>query len=178
MKIPAKPRDARIHVARSKPEEHGTYRRSVLALALATAEASPALLIPTAASAQRYPPDEGKELAPGARRVDLSKHTSEIPAYKSVALVDLVFQLKPKFANSAMASDMVCDCLEGELSIDQGTGKPFVAKTGDVWTCKTACRKPLSASSALRCSQREWSLWWGGRHRGHGALEAREQQPF
>ncbi|MGF6968718.1 hypothetical protein OKW43_005746 [Paraburkholderia sp. WC7.3g] len=97
---------------------------------------SPALLAPTTASAQRYRPDEGKELAPGVRRIDLSKRASEIPAYKSVMLVDLVFQPKSKFANPSMATDMVCHCLKRELYINQGMGKPFVAKTGDVWTCK------------------------------------------
>ncbi|QCP52448.1 hypothetical protein FAZ95_25095 [Trinickia violacea] len=120
----------------STSEEHQANRRSVLTLALASAVASPALLLPTDASAERYRADEGTQLAPGVRRVEVSKRTSEIPAYKSVALVDLVFQPKSKFANPAMATDMVCHCLEGELLVDQGMGKPFVAKTGDVWTCK------------------------------------------
>jgi hypothetical protein len=136
MKTPTKTSDERALVARLRPDEHCANRRSVLALALATAAASPALLIPATASAERYRADEGKELAPGVGRVDLSKHASETPAYKSVTLADMVFQPKSKFANPAMATDMVCHCLEGKLSIDQGMGKPFVAKTGDVWTCK------------------------------------------
>lgn len=117
-------------------EEHRVNRRSVLSLALASAVASPALLLPTAASAERYRADEGKQLAPGVRRVDVSQRASEIPAYKSVTLVDLVFQPKSKFVNPAMTTDMVCHCLEGELLVDQGMGKPFVAKTGDVWSCR------------------------------------------
>ena len=36
----------------------------------------------------------------------------------------------------SMASDMVCHCLEGELAVDQGTGKEFLVKAGDVWSCK------------------------------------------
>src|SRR3989442_81389 len=35
----------------------------------------------------------------------------------------------------AMANDMVCHCLEGELQVTQGPGKQFLAKTGDVWSC-------------------------------------------
>lgn len=135
MKIPTQTTDERT-TCLSKLSERGSSRRSVLALALASAAASPSLLIPSPALAQRYRADEGKELAPGVRRVDLSKHTSEIPAYKSVTLVDLVFQPRSKFTNPAMDTDMVCHVLEGELNVDQGMGRPFVAKAGDVWTCK------------------------------------------
>lgn len=111
-------------------------RRSALAFALATAATLPALLIPTVASAQRYRADEGTQIAPGVRRVELSKRASEIPTYATVSMVDLVFQPRSKYANPAMASDMVCHCLEGELAIDQGAGMQFVAKAGDVWSCK------------------------------------------
>ncbi|MHA6845389.1 hypothetical protein [Ralstonia syzygii] len=111
-------------------------RRSALAFVLTSAAASPAFLLPTAAAAERYRVDEGTQLAPGVRRVELSKRPSEIPAYATVSMVDLVFQPKSKFANPAMASDMVCHCLEGELAIDKGPGMQFVAKPGDVWTCK------------------------------------------
>jgi hypothetical protein len=31
-----------------------------------------------------------------------------------------------------MENDMVCHCLEGELKVNQGPGKDFVAKKGDV----------------------------------------------
>jgi len=111
-------------------------RRSVLTFALATAAASPTLFIPAAAAAQRYRPDEGEQRAPGVRAVPLSKRASEIPAYKSVSMVDLVFQPHSKYANPTMATDMVCQCLEGELLIDQGMGSPWVAKAGTVWSCK------------------------------------------
>lgn len=111
-------------------------RRATLTFTLAAAAAAPALLIPSIASAQRYSANEGKEIAPGVRRVELSKKNSEISAYSTVSMVDFVFQPGSKFANPAMASDMVCHCLEGELAIDQGMGVPFVAKAGDVWSCK------------------------------------------
>ncbi|TKC81323.1 hypothetical protein FAZ69_28770 [Trinickia terrae] len=110
-------------------------RRSVLVFGLAAAVASPALLLPTAAAAQRYHADEGKQIAPGVRRVELSKRASEISAYKALSMVDVVFQPKSKFANTAMANDMVCQCLEGELVIDQGMGQ-WVAKANDVWSCR------------------------------------------
>jgi quercetin dioxygenase-like cupin family protein len=111
-------------------------RRSALALGLATAATVPALFTPIAAFAQRYRPDEGREIAPGVRRVDLTKRASEIPAYATVSMRDVVYQPGAKSDNPAMANDMVCHCLEGELQVDQGPGKQFVAKTGDVWSCK------------------------------------------
>jgi len=110
-------------------------RRSALALGLASAATLPALFAPTPAYAQRYRPDEGKEIAPGVRRVDLTKRGSEIPAYATVSMRDMVYQPGAKTANPAMPNDMVCQCLEGELQISQGPGKQFVVKTGEVWSC-------------------------------------------
>jgi quercetin dioxygenase-like cupin family protein len=111
-------------------------RRSALALGLATAATLPALFTPTPAFAQRYRPDEGREIAPGVRRVDLTKRASEIPGYATVSMRDMVYQPGAKSENPAMANDMVCHCLEGELQVSQGPDNKFVAKTGDVWSCK------------------------------------------
>jgi hypothetical protein len=110
-------------------------RRSALAFGFATAAILPAVLIPTPASAQRYRPDEGREIAPGVRRIDLTKRASEIPAYATVSMRDVVYQPGSKSENPGMANDMVCHCLEGELHVSQGPDKQFVAKTGDVWSC-------------------------------------------
>ena len=111
-------------------------RRSALAIGFATAATLPALFAPTPAFAQRYRPDEGREIAPGVRRVDLTKRASEIPGYATVSMRDTVYQSGAKSDNPAMANDMVCHCLEGELQVSQGPDKQFVAKTGDVWSCK------------------------------------------
>jgi hypothetical protein len=111
-------------------------RRSALALGFATAATLPAVLTPIPAAAQRYRPDEGREIAPGVRRIDLTKRASEIPAYATVSMRDMVYQPGAKSENPAMANDMVCHCLEGELQVSQGPDKQFVAKTGDVWSCK------------------------------------------
>ena len=99
-------------------------RRSTVALGLATATAG--LATPQTASAETYGPNygptDGRERAPGVRMVeDISKRASELPAYKT--------------ASPTMMNDMVCHCLDGELHIDHGGGKQFVAKKGDVWTC-------------------------------------------
>jgi hypothetical protein len=110
-------------------------RRSALALGLATAAVLPGVFTPAPAFAQRYRPDEGREIAPGVRRVDLTKRASEIPAYATVSMRDIVYQPGAKSENPAMPNDMVCHCLEGELQVSQGPDKQFVAKTGDVWSC-------------------------------------------
>jgi quercetin dioxygenase-like cupin family protein len=110
-------------------------RRAALALGFATVATLPAWFTPTPASAQRYRPDEGREIAPGVRRIDLTKRASEIPGYATVSMRDTVYQPGAKSENPAMPNDMVCHCLEGKLQVSQGPGKQFVAKTGDVWSC-------------------------------------------
>ena len=82
-----------------------------------------------------YGPNDGRERAPGVRQVDLGKRDSMMPAYKTVSMRDVIYQPGSKTQSPVMQNDMVCHCLTGELHIDQGEGKQFTAKTGDVWTC-------------------------------------------
>ena len=107
-------------------------RRTTLASGLL---AIPALASARPAAAATYGPAEGTETAPGVRQVDLGKREAMIPGYKSVAMRDIVYQPGASTRNPAMRNDMVCHCLEGELSLDQGHGMQFVAKKGDVWSC-------------------------------------------
>jgi hypothetical protein len=85
-------------------------RRSALAFGLATAATLPALLTPTPASAQRYRPDEGREIAPGVRRVDLTKRASEIPAYATVSMRDIVYQPGAKSGMHYPVPKETCPC--------------------------------------------------------------------
>jgi hypothetical protein len=107
-------------------------RRSALALGLL---ATSAAIVTESAMAQPYAANQGKEIAPGVRQVDLGKHQSMIPGYKTVSMRDMVYQPKSKTSNPGMANDMICHCPEGELRIKQGPGMEFVAKKGDVWSC-------------------------------------------
>lgn len=119
----------------------GTDRRLVLALGLAAAGST--LAAPAhPAAAQPYGPDEGQEThTPGIRRVLVSERASMhgrdsvLPGYKSVSVRDLVFQPGKKSIDDAMANDMVCQCIEGELRLDHRDGHAFSARKGDVWTC-------------------------------------------
>jgi quercetin dioxygenase-like cupin family protein len=96
--------------------------------------AASTLIFPAAATAQTYGPTEGKEVAPGARQVDLGERESLIPAYKKVRLRDLVVAPGGKTPETPMPNDMVCHMTEGELAVVQNE-KQFTVKKGDVWTC-------------------------------------------
>jgi quercetin dioxygenase-like cupin family protein len=108
-------------------------RRSALALGVA-AMAAPALVSSRAAMAQAYGPNEGKEVAPGVRVVELGDREAIIPGYKTVKMIDVVFQPGSHAPQEAMEHDMVCHMTEGELRVVQN-GKEFMVKKGDVYTC-------------------------------------------
>ena len=107
-------------------------RRSALSIGAAAAAAAPALVWPARGLAQA---PVGREIAPGVRRVDYGKREAMFGGFKTVALRDHIYQPGSETKNAAMANDMVCHCLEGELQINQGPGMDFVVKKGDVWTC-------------------------------------------
>jgi quercetin dioxygenase-like cupin family protein len=108
-------------------------RRSVFALGLAAA-AAPALASSRAARAEMYGPDEGKELAPGVRLIELSQREAVIPGYKTVSMIDVVFQPGSHAPQDTMENDMVCHMVEGTLRIVQN-GDEFRVKKNDVYTC-------------------------------------------
>lgn len=110
-------------------------RRSVFALGLAAA-AAPALVSSRAAMAQAYGPDEGEEIAPGVRVVEVSQRESIISGYKTVKMVDFVFQPGSHAPQETMESDMVCHMVEGEVRVVQN-GQEFRAKKDGVYTCAT-----------------------------------------
>lgn len=108
-------------------------RRSAMALGLATA-AAPALGLMRSAAAETYGADEGTELVPGVRQVDLSTRDALIPGYETVSMRDIVVEPGASIPSSPMENDMVCHMTEGELRVVQD-GQEFTARKGDVWTC-------------------------------------------
>jgi quercetin dioxygenase-like cupin family protein len=104
-------------------------RRSALALGVA-AMAATALVSSRGAMAQAYGPNEGKEVAPGVRVVELGEREAIIPGYKTVKMIDVVFQPGSHAPQETMEHDMVCHMTEGELRILQN-GQEFRAKKGD-----------------------------------------------
>jgi quercetin dioxygenase-like cupin family protein len=118
-------------------------RRSAMAFGL-TAAATPLFVLATPAVAQTYGPNEGKEIAPGVRLVEVGTRESVISAYKSISIADIVFQPGAVFPETPMDNDMVCHITAGEFTIKKGD-KEFTVKEGDVYTC--AKGKPDGATN-------------------------------
>ena len=109
-------------------------RRSALFLGIALA---PAIGLPRpAAAASMYGPGVGKEIMPGIRQVDIGKWPINIATYKTAVVTDYVFAPGSGFPDEAMKNDMICQIMEGEISVKQGD-KSYTAKSGHVFTCAT-----------------------------------------
>jgi quercetin dioxygenase-like cupin family protein len=107
-------------------------RRSVLVLGAAAA--APLAIASRASAAARYGPDEGEEILPGVRQVDLDERDSVIPAYARVVLSDYIFEPGAEIPPMTMPNDMICHMLEGELEVVLA-GEAFTAGEGSVWDC-------------------------------------------
>lgn len=109
--------------------KHLNRRRALLSIVAAST------LVPRGrAAAQSSGPTEGREIAPGVRRVDYTKRDTMIPNYKTVSMRDNIYQPGASTSGSSMSNDMVCHMLEGELTVDTGSGDNLYKK-GDVWSC-------------------------------------------
>lgn len=108
-------------------------RRTALVAGLAAATA-PLFISRASAAVPEYGPTDGKELKPGVRLVELGTGHSDIPAYKSIMMVDIVFQPGAVFPESPMDNDMVCFIAAGEFQIKKAD-KEFTLKEGDFYTC-------------------------------------------
>ena len=109
-------------------------RRSALALGLAAVTATPLLILASPAVAKQYGPNEGKLLYPGVRMVELGTFNSDIPAYKSISMVDIVFQPGAVAPQEVMDNDMLCYIAAGEFKIKKAA-KEFNIKEGEMYTC-------------------------------------------
>ncbi|MGF9760373.1 cupin domain-containing protein [Microvirga sp. 0TCS3.31] len=114
-------------------------RRSAVTLGLSAVAAAPLFASATSAKAAggpNYGPNEGRELSPGRRLVEIAEIPSEMDAYKSIKVVDVVYQpgaTDPKEA--VMDVDMMCYILAGEFSIKKTGKEPYTVKEGDFYTC-------------------------------------------
>jgi hypothetical protein len=95
----------------------------------------------------------GREIAPGVRRVDHTKRETMIPNYKTVSMRDNIYQPGASTSGSSMDNDMVCHMLEGELTVDTGSGTTSTKRV----TCGPAPKVCRSAA----------------KHRQHGCDHAR-----
>ncbi|KLK91480.1 hypothetical protein AA309_19685 [Microvirga vignae] len=114
-------------------------RRHAVTLGLSAAVVAPLFALARsakAAGASNYGPNEGRELSPRRRLVEIGEIPSEMEAYKSIKVVDVVYQ--PGAADpteAVMNSDMLCYILAGEFSIKKAGKEPYTVKEGDFYTC-------------------------------------------
>lgn len=109
-------------------------RRSAILL---TAAATAAVAANTSALAQGSALNAPQtQLPKGVTRKVRGKRDANLPEYKNVQMADLVYQPGAKTDNPSMPSDMVCHVPQGELRIKKSDGVQFIAKQGDLWTCK------------------------------------------
>jgi quercetin dioxygenase-like cupin family protein len=118
-----------------------------MALGLSAA-ASPLFISSVSAAVKVYGPNDGKELVPGVRVVELGTFNSDIPAYKSISMVDIVFQPGAVFPESPMDNDMVCYIAAGEFKIKKAD-KEFTLKEGEIYTCSKGKTDGATNTSAV-----------------------------
>ena len=111
----------------------GMNRRSTMGLGLSAA-VTPLFISAAAAATKEYGPNDGKEIAPGVRVVELGTFNSDIPAYKSIFMVDIVFQPGAVAPKTVMKDDMMCYIAAGEFKINK-EDKEFTVKEGEMYTC-------------------------------------------
>lgn len=119
-------------------------RRSSLALAFAAAS-TPFFAFATSAKAAgggvpKYGPNEGKDIGFGRRLVEVGEVESQIDAYKTVKIIDVVYQPGagdpvPPPDDKGMDVDMVCHIMAGEFKIQKKGLAPYVVKEGFLYTC-------------------------------------------
>jgi quercetin dioxygenase-like cupin family protein len=109
-------------------------RRTALMLGVAAAAAAS---VPESGAAQTAAPQ-------GVSNATWGKRESMLPGYKRISMRDVIYQPGAKTSGGPpMPNDMVCHVPEGELRVKQSEGMEFVAKKGDLWTCKKGIREDV-----------------------------------
>ena len=114
-------------------------RRSAMALGLTAAAATPLLALSTTAlaAAPTYGPNDGQDIGHGLRMVEIGEVESQIDAYKSIKIVDIIYPVGGADADDdpVMDTDMVCHIIAGEFKIEKPGLAPYTVKDGMVYTC-------------------------------------------
>ena len=90
-----------------------------------------------AAAVPNYGPTDGKDIGAGRRLIEVGEQESQIAAYKSIKIVDVVY---PPGASDpddqpVMDMDMVCHIIAGEFRIQKTGIPPYIVKDGGIYTC-------------------------------------------
>ena len=139
---------------------HNIDRRSALSLGLA-ATAALAAEAPTSTQAAQPMP---------ITRKTWGTSESMIPGYKSVSMRDIVYQPGAKTSEPSKPNDMICHVPEGELLVTHSDGMRFIAKKGQVWTCRKGIGEEVHNVSSTLAIMRIIDLLHappGGLHENH-----------
>jgi mannose-6-phosphate isomerase-like protein (cupin superfamily) len=113
-------------------------RRSALTLGTAIAAATPLLVLARSAAAAEivptYGPNDGTELSPGVRLIEVGTFDSDMTMAKKIQIIDIVYQPGAADIESAMDNDMVCFVTAGEFKVKK-SDKEFTVKKGEYYTC-------------------------------------------
>src|SRR5579883_2894185 len=93
-------------------------RRSTLLFG-GSAALMPVLPAVAQTSGSRYGPNDGKEVAPGVRQVDLGESPYKLPTYSAITMRDIVMQPKSVTPDMPMPNDMVCHMVAGQLALNK-----------------------------------------------------------
>ena len=115
-------------------------RRSMLAFGATAAVATPLIAFTTpagAAAAPTYGPNDGMDIGAGRRMIDVGVQESQIKAYKSIKIVDIVYPVGAADPDSdpVMDMDMICHIIAGEFKIEKTGLAPYIVKDGEIYTC-------------------------------------------
>ena len=109
-------------------------RRTAMAFGLTVAAATPLVALATPAGAAMYGPDDGKEVMPGTREIDLGDYPVKMGPYTKITMRDYVGAPGAHWPEEKMKNDMVCLVLEGAFKVKQGENT-FMAETGQLFAC-------------------------------------------
>jgi hypothetical protein len=123
-------------------------RRSALTFGAAAAATAPLFTFATPALAgavPNYSPNDSKDISSGRRLVEVGKVESQIDAYKTVKIIDVVDQPGagdpvPPPDDKGMDVDMVCHIMAGEFTIQKKGIPAYTVKEGFLYTCGKAGR--------------------------------------
>lgn len=99
-------------------------------------------------------------IAPGVVMRVYNERPALISGYKTVRLLDFIFQPGAKFGGTdPMPAPMACHVVQGTLSVVQNGKTPFTANPMDVWTCdKTTTEQTTNNGQTVAIMRMTWLL--------------------
>jgi hypothetical protein len=129
-------------------------RRSALKFGLAVTAATPvfSLAAPAEAAAPTYGATDGIDMGHGRRMVEVGEQESQISAYKSIKIIDVIYQPGTSDPDDQplMDMDMICHVIAGEFKIEKKGIPAYTVKDGGIYSCgKGKSDKATNISSVV-----------------------------